>query len=305
METKRNFESPFVLNPSKVTKLVEVILDRLRLLKKAESTLSLQITMAGGRSATVSSVEGLFKIDNTRRNKVLSLMIHASAFDTVAQSVRAPSSINVSFGELTAVSIHVRSEETDWSNSTQETIEEQVERCFQGRMARISRSLKENFVLILLPIVLVLTTAVGLPWIASIESDRNEIANSMWLGNAASQFLVESSSGEIGLVPDAERKILLFQLRQLANRPSSDSGVMGFLLNWRVYAVGLPLAFLLCTGGYLLLACYPSAVFAWGDQEEEFARLVQHRDFVSQTLLWGAVIEGLAMLASFGFAQIV
>jgi len=116
-----------------------------------------------------------------------------------------------------------------------------------------------------------------------------DFAGAMWLRpsdlNRVDQILKPGRT----ITDEEMREINTMQLRKLLEeqRPKSASG-----WTWQKTFVGGPLLIVLACAFYLLAACYPGAVFLWGDEVERYNKMLQTRR-MDWNLIIGGTIFGL------------
>ena len=96
------------------------------------------------------------------------------------------------------------------------------------------------------------------------------------------------------------REISTMQLRNVL-----DMGANSQLSGWTIRRkgfVGIPLLIILACAGYLVVKCYPRAVFLWGDEVERYNKMLQTRRIVWNVII-GVIVVGV--LSNFLYAGLV
>jgi hypothetical protein len=130
----KEYYQPFLLEPTKLTRLVDKIHERLG--EHADTIVddSFEVFMSGNRREVMNSVDAVLALENSRKHKIQRLVIVCSA--ATKSATRPEHEIQVDFGkekkiQSTAtkmVEISVRGEGASWANRTLSEVEEQVER---------------------------------------------------------------------------------------------------------------------------------------------------------------------------------
>lgn len=95
------------------------------------------------------------------------------------------------------------------------------------------------------------------------------------------------------------REISTMQLRNVLNI-GGNREPSGWTIR-RKASVGVPLLIILVCAGYLVVRCYPRAVFLWGDEVERYNRILHAR-----RIIWGVIIAlTLGVLSTFLYTGLV
>jgi hypothetical protein len=283
----KDYGRPFLLEPTKLTRIVDKIHDRLDELKQTEKHDRFEVFMRGERREEMATVEDVLALENLPRQKIERLLMVFSAItesperrshevqvDFGAPKTRAPGEPHSASGKVIAVT--VRSDDAGWASRTLSEVEEQVERTWQQRHT--------SAILMLLVIVLfailvfasqfirIATSVPTLNWLQPADVDR-----------------VAQMIGDGGTLTDEQaREVATLQLRNVVvvqrqeQPPQLKGGARKLVL------FGIPLLLVLgCS--IALFRSYPAAVFLWGDEVERHTNRVQTRRVV-----WGVLIGVVA-----------
>jgi len=233
-----------------------------------------------------ATLEEVLKLENSRQHTIVRLVITSSA--STQGEHRPEHEVQVDF-DSKAVSrsstgqtskepkilIIVRSDSPGWASRTLSDVEEQVERT---RFEDIGQ--RGALVAIVVLLLLLLLALVGGPFLPSSPTSER----TMWLREADIDRLEEMLSPGAVLTEEQVREITTMQLRNVLNdeRPKVHLKVR----SWKeISFVFIPLVAIVASAMYLLLVCYPKALFLWGDAAGRYETLKQTR-----TLLWSIII---------------
>jgi hypothetical protein len=295
---RKEYKRPFILEETKLTSVLEVIhdcLDSPGVVTKDR----FEVFVGRDRVEEATTLEEVLGTPNSRENPIHRLVLTSSApapspghgsheieidFDAEAMETSPTPS-----GPMRKITVVIRSDAPGWARRTLSAVEEQVDRTrfddlgHRGALA----------VIVLLLMILI----AGL--LASSVRIRSSPEQIMWLTDADIHQLAKSLEPNKTLTEEQVREIVTMQLRnvvsdfgeptgtQIQSSPTSkSSGLVGALL-----LVG-PLVALIATAIYLLVHCYPTALFLWGDAIGRYEHLKHTR-----TILWpiivGAAVVGL------------
>jgi hypothetical protein len=293
MNLRKEYDRAFLLEPTKLTRLVDTIHERLDVQPTVMVVDHFEAFLAGSRSQEMAKIEEVLALDNSHKRKIGRLVITCST--STANTARPDHEVQVDFagpankqaspGTITrVVAISVRGDPAGWANRTLSEVEEQVERTWQRSYAGPVGTL-----VALLGVVLILLLGQFFTIRAVPQSQT------MWL-RSGDLDRIEAIVGQQRTITDQElREVATMQLRNVldAERPNRQLQTRS---NRRLLFVVVPLLFLLGCTLVLLLTCYPKAVFLWGDEADRYASLLQRRK-----LVWGliAAIAGTGFLSKF------
>ena len=283
-EIHKEYGRPFSLEPTKLTRIVDKIHDRLDELKQTEKHDRFEVFMRGDRREEMAKVEDVLALENSLRQKLERLIIVCSVITESpvrrehevqvgfgASKTRAPGEPDSGTGKVIAVT--VRSDDAGWASRTLSEVEEQIERTWQQR--HTSRTLTLLGIMLFAILVFasqfarIATTSVAtLNWLQPTDVDR-----------------VAQMLGDGGTLTDEQaREVATMQLRNVVvvQRQEQPPPLIGGTR--KLVLFGIPLLLVLgCS--IALLRSYPEAVFLWGDEVERNTNRVQTR-----RVIWGILI---------------
>ena len=297
--TRQRVTSPFVLDGPKLSRIVEVIEERFQD-RETDPLAVLTARLDKGRSVECSSAEELLALDNSVTNPVRELEIRFENSGGEECVVLFDSDTNFN------ILLDVRSNDSRWRNQTYAAIEEQVERSYQRSPFYHFR---RSEIVLLGVMGLLLAVLIGMlsililatPRVRSVALTTDEAKRLLDMSKEISspqqtqEFLLEFHRTELeGIIQHASPKGSLFE--QIAELKKAQLG--------KYLAIGLPVLVLFGSGLYLVMWCYPFAVFAWGDQEDWLGEVTSRRkmtwNVVIISLLIG-VVSNLFVLGVTGF----
>jgi hypothetical protein len=288
----KEYTNGFLIEPTKLTRIVDVIHQRLaeRTSNAAHDTFN--VFFNGNRREELTSLTDVLALDNSRRQMIVRLLITSttSSYDgprpdhEVQVDLGAPKPGSTSDEKL--VTIDVRSDSTAWASRTLAEVEEQVERTW----------LQNSRPRILLVLLCIASSFVILFQLPSTPVDTR--GQHLWLGDSdLVQIRPLVAPGRV-LTDEEHRKIATTQFRNLAFEQTTASSAPALNARRTLFIVTPFLLVLGCCIG-LLTSCYPNEVFLWGDETQRYALALQRRK-----ALWGIIISVtiVGVLSNFLFA---
>lgn len=295
----KDYERPFLLEKTKLDRLMDIIHDRLREHQGTTRRDDFEVVESGQRREEMTSVEDVLKLDNSRKSKIQRLLITCCA--STEGAARPEHEIQVDFdGRIvgkskTKVIVSVRSDDAGWSDRALSEVEEQVERTsLQDFAHRAVLVLLGGSVAVILLLMLAFSLGPGSGRLAI------DFAGAMWL-HPSDMDHVEQILKQGRTITDEEmREINTMQLRNLLEEQRPKPAFNGWTRQKTF--VGAPLLIVLACVVYLGLRCYPSAVFLWGDEVERYNKMLQ-----SRRIIWNIVIgmTVVGVLSKFLYAGLV
>jgi len=295
----KEYVHPFLLEPTKLTRLIDKIHDRLAEHEPTMNRDSFEVFLSGNRREEMTSVDEVLALENSRTQKIQRLLISCSAGRKVA--ARLDDEVEVDFGgkmtsttsnttvittsNTTVIAIRIRSDAAGWASSTLSELEEQVERT---RLYHIPQILTLAGLLFgaLVGVLLLLASQ----FIAIQPSDENAIRR-MWLHDSDLDRVDQILSQGRTITEGEMREIATRQLRNIREdqRPKQlpQKGRAR-----QIVSLVIPLVIVLACGLALLLTCYPRAVFLWGDEVERHSKTL-HRRKTLWAIIIGVMLIGL------------
>jgi hypothetical protein len=274
-QVHKEYAKPFLLERTKLTRILDKIHERLALHAHTTSRDRFEVFMSGDRREEMVSVDAVLQLDNSRRRKIRRLLIVCSAASDEVQVDFCVSKTKVQGEAINSgkvVAISVRSDDNGWASSTLSEIEEQVERTWSGQSLYVA-----TLALIAAGMILFLASQF-LGWQTRADlvdglqpNDVTRVEKMLDQGNTLSEEqLREVETMRLRNVVSYERP---------APPPTSTSR--------KLVVFGIPLFGLLCVA-IMLMTQYPPAVFLWGDEVDRHNSRLQWRK-----ALWGLVVSVL------------
>ncbi len=247
-----------------------------------------EVFMAGNRCDELNSVEQVLAVENSKKHRVERLLIVSSS---TTEGARLPEhEVRVDFGVVKhqktstgattsttskLVTVEVRSDAPNWNRQTLSQVEEQVERTWLHQTAPV---------LSLLLMVLLLAGFFLVQFRPRLSGGSWAYSNRLWLDDKELDR-VEQAMKENRTLTDAEiREITTGQLRNvlLNVRPPAEPQTAA---TRPLLLFGIPFLLLVGVAFYLVITCYPGAVFLWGDEVGRYEAVRQRR-----RVLWSIII---------------
>ena len=283
----KEYGHPFLLEPTKLTRLIDKIHGRLAEHEPTMNRDSFEVFLSGNRREEMGSVDEVLALENSRTQKIQRLLISCSAGRKVA--ARLDDEVQVDFGgkktgttsDTEVIAIGIRSDAAGWASSTLSELEEQVERT---RLHYIQPIL--TLVGLLIAALLVLASQ-----FIAIQPRAEDVVRGMWLHDSDLERVDQILSQDRTITEEEMREIATRQLRNIREdqRPKQlpQKG-----RTRQIVSLAIPLVTILACGLILLLTCYPRAVFLWGDEVERHSKTLYRRKAL-WTIIIGVMLIGL------------
>jgi hypothetical protein len=290
----KDYERAFLLEKTKLDRVMDIIHSLLGEHHNTTKHDHFEVSLSGQRREEMTSVEEVLELDNSRKSKIKRLLI--TCFASTEGAARPEHEIQLDFDgrtiNKTKIIVSVRSDVAGWSDRALSELEEQVERTsLQDVPHRIALAFLVSSVAVFL-LLLILSSL-------HVSSDFRQ-ADVMWLrkGNVdrVEQILKQNRT----ITDEEMREISTMQLRNVLNI-GTNSEPSEWTIR-RKASVGIPLLIILVCAGYLVVRCYPRAVFLWGDEVEQYNKMLQTRRIVWNIII-GVIVVGV--LSNFLFAGLV
>jgi len=262
-EQKEYPNQAFSVEPTKLTKLLKMIHDKLD--GGATTQDRFFVHMKGDRKVELHNIDDVLELDNSRTKKIERLIIRSfRAQENTAEQTRE---IEVDFGAplkkdgstRKGVTIEVRGDTSSWVSDALADIEQQVERTWTRRGPPVI--IAASIVVICLLSLLVAASPVGTP-----VASTGILASTMWLTPSEIKVYASKLNKEPLSEYDANNLIsqqlknLSITLEQEEKEKSSPTLVP--------VLIELVLLVVIALGFFIIVVCYPSAVFLWGDEKD-------------------------------------
>jgi hypothetical protein len=298
MRVDKEYPQPFLLEPMKLRRLVDVIHERLDDHHCTTRLDHFEVFLSGNRREEHDNVDAVLAVGNSRKHRITRLLITCTAGKKGA--TRPDHEIQIDFARSKkvgsnvnkVVGIIVSSDAPGWPHRTISELEEQVERTWQHYWQG----------LLILLVILLFALLVIVVQVASLPSMPNtlDVTRTMWLRSPDLDHVEKMLRNGRTITDEEMRDIATRQLRNVLEdqRPKPKTGRFG-----QAMYVVTPLLVILICGGILMFSCYPHAVFLWGDEEEQYRKLEQRRQMLRSIIIGVIVIGLLANLLTAGIAS--
>ena len=249
----KDYPKAFLLEKTKLDRLMDIVHALLDQHQNTTKHDDFEVFLSGQRREEMTSVDEVLNLDNSRKSKIERLMITCSA--STQGAARPEHEIQIDFDGRTVgktkIIVSVRSDDAGWSDRARSEVEEQVERTsLQDVPHRIALAVLVISVAVFL-VLLVLSSF-------HVRSAYGQ-ADVMWLRRGDVDRVEQILKQNRTINDEKMREISTMQLRNVLNM-DTNSQLSGWTIRRRVF-VGVPLLILLACAGYLVVKCYPRAVF--------------------------------------------
>lgn len=279
----KEYEHHFLLEPTKLSRIVGTIQQRLADHTGATQHDKFEVFFAGNRREEMTTVDEVLALDNSRRNRIKRLLLTCSSsplgasrpeHEVVVDFASPKTDSHSSGSSATVVAISVQSDAAGWASRTLSEVEEQVERTWLHHLPPLAALLAALFGLLLVVLVVLGSQVPSL--------GIGPRSDTMWLKNADLDR-IEAMLGQERALTDAElREVSAMQLRNILEargpKPSPQA-------NKRALFLVVPLIAVVACIIALIATCYPRVVFLWGDEVERYSSTLQRRKTI-----WGIII---------------
>lgn len=278
----------FVLEPTKLTSLVEVMGQALTTFSQTAGKQQFEIFMKEDRVEQVNSLQEVLATENSRRRAVKRLLMTCSSgeeeirvdFDSASRSTLT-SPPGVSSSTTPRIQVTIRSDAAGWSEKTLSAVEQQIDRTQFEDLAQ-----RGMLGFILLGFMIVFILLLILPSLSAPSSpSRGNLAEKMWLSDVDAERIAKMLEKESVLTEEETREVTTMQVRNFLNEVGSSKVSTNQTPMWAALFVFVPIVILIGLGLWTAAYCYPRALFLWGDAVGRYESLKQTRSF-----LWAAII---------------
>lgn len=280
INVQKEYQKSFLVEPSKLGRLIDKIHERLRENQNAPLQDMFQVFFTGDRREEMTELDDVLALDNSRKKKIKRLAITCSSSLGAAKSDKE---VQVDFarpkptgtGTTNIVAVSVRSDNVAWANSTFAEVEEQVERYWLD----YERPIVVLLVLLLLALILIAS---------QIVPPGLSLSSNWWLTSSDLDRIEEMLAQRPTLTDEDLREVSTTQLRNILDaRRATRSPQQYWTRRTLIWAVPL-LVVVACV--IILLTTYRGAVFLWGDEVRRYESALQRRKAI-----WGIII-GITLL---------
>ena len=276
----KEYRQSFLLEPTKLLRLIDKIHERLQDHQGATLHDTFEVFLSGDRREEMTSLTQVLALDNSRKHKIRRLVVTCSASSPGAP--RPEHEVQVDFarvqptgtgGSARVVGVSVRGDAAGWASRTLSEVEEQVERSWLHHARPV---------VVLLGLLVVSVVFLASPFV-SLQTQSPQ-ALDWWLNPSDMDHIARMLDHRQTLTDEELREVSTMQLRNLLAgrraKPQTQENQTR-----RALFLAVPLSVVVLCTAILLVTCYPSVVFLWGDEVERYERTVQRRK-----TMWGVII---------------
>lgn len=307
----RTYTSSFAIDRAKLSRIATIFEYRFAQTNK-EYRITYKTKSAKGKRLEVGALDELLGLDNPVRNPIVSLEIEAT---TKGGPEDVVSSIQYDSDDSDNISLRVASHDVKWSTQLFGEIEEQLERTFlSGLIYKLKSSTAKRLLLPLVAMLITIIAALSMTLIAPDKSKKLDLQafvdRSRFLSPEDIQMLQKQSENlhtveeKVDFLLEVERRKLTQMAMPLAKKEAHSASIRA-LLTWRTLFVALPMLIIAVCLVYLLVYCYPHAVFAWGDCEEHNNRILAKRRALWTVVIASLLIGVVAGLFTFSITELL
>jgi hypothetical protein len=251
INVQKDYQKSFLVEPSKLGRLIDKIHERLRENQNATLQDMFQVFFTGDRREEMTELDDVLALDNSRKKKIKRLAITCSSS---LGATKSDKEVQVDFarpkptgtGTTNIVAVSVRSDNVAWANSTFAEVEEQVERYWLD----YERPIVVLLVLLLLALILIAS---------QIVPPGLSLSSNWWLTSSDLDRIEEMLAQRPTLTDEDLREVSTTQLRNILDaRRATRSPQQYWTRRTLIWAVPL-LVVVACV--VILLTTYRGAVF--------------------------------------------
>lgn len=284
---RKTYTEPFVLDRSKLSRILTVIEQEVSE-ASAEFEPKFEILFKNNKQVMLHSIQEVLSLDNSLRNPIRGLEVEAR-FPPRTDDSPIPTAVRLDFGSdrYGNINIFVTSPDTKRARELFAELEEQIDRIIVTNwIARYFKS--ATWWLFLLAFALALGASV-----VRITETKSQTQLSA-TDSAEVQRLLSSARTDSEKV-DALVQAKLREINALRTLPVGHLN-WSAILSIRGAFIALPVVVLIATLVYLIAACYPWVVFAWGDWEQHYNSLLSRRKMLGGVIVAALLIGIIANL---------
>ena len=269
----KTYSNRFKLNKSKAVRINNVIESNLKkMINTTEVVTLFKIRLNNEKEVTINDFNNIFQLDNGKKNRIERIALNWHIGE---------SEVDLMFNDTPNINLSVKGEDINWVNQTFAEIDEQIER------TKIDSTIEKikGFFTILTFLTIVVSISFGIfSLMEAFPSGEKAISKSEKIELTKMAKEADNISEKIEFLFQAE----LYQLNIDLGEKKGNNLLEQFKeygLNWKTYAILLPILIIISIIYYILSRCYPSSIFEWGDMEEYYEKIIERRK-----MLWNIVI---------------
>jgi hypothetical protein len=285
-ELERAFVKAFVLEPSKLQRVVDIVRASFG---DTPYTIEFRVALKDNKRLLLTDIEQVLAHDNSLTNPIQDLRLEAVVEDEDKFKHCVIQFLRVKETYLPPISIKLVADEVRWVSTLGAELEEQVERMLQhGPIYALlqSQAFRKLFSMVLIP---ALVAAAFL----FLFVDPSEPARAV-----QDQREMLEQARQAAAIDQKIDALIDFHLNTLRN--STDTVVSRLRLpKWDVKMLfeaaplliaAAPLLIAALLSAYLVMRCYPTAIFAWGDTGDHYASML-----VRRRTIWNIIFVAIGL----------
>jgi len=286
-QVHKEYEKPFVLEPTKLTRIIDTIHERLGAQTTTKTTDRFEVFLSGNRRDELDTVEEVLALENSRKLRIERLVITCATAES--ESSRPDHEILIDFAgpkntfpgaaRDKVTSITVRSDAVGWASRTLSELEEQIERTWlRDTLTRVALVLLAAVMLVIVMLVIVSS-------IIRFEEPTDSTIRAMWLRKPDLERVATLLQDNHQVTDDEFREIVTMQLNNVIGQAKPIEGARNGMTR-QIALIVTPLTIVIACAIYLLAKCYPTAVFLWGDEAARYTEILSTR-----RIMWGIIVS--------------
>ncbi|MEW8625318.1 MAG: hypothetical protein AB2551_06165 [Candidatus Thiodiazotropha sp.] len=298
-EYRRSFNDVFILDTSKLSRLLNVIEERFAGFSE-KYIAKYEITTKKGKSFKTTTIDEITNHDNPINNPIIDLDIRYSDDNDEAKNT-----CHIQYDtEDSRIRVYIDTEEAKSGSDLFAEIEEQIERSI---VTNWIYALKKQAFHEIMP-VLMLMIMVPAMIVSIFTATSEDFKKTDYLKQEDISFLTDSFPIE-KMNQDMKIEYLYeYHSRKLKNINSDKVGILDTLTRNNVFTMKfallvLPFVVMFIGVYYIFSKTYIGSIFLWGDYVDYYNNIQDRRKFLWNTVIVALIIGVIGNLFVFGFSQ--
>ena len=266
---RKAYSAAYVLDRGKLSRMLTIVEQEVRE-TATQFQPQFEVVFKNNKRVVLHSIQEVFSLDNSIVNPIRELEVEA---DVPSRSDRSaiPTMVRLRFDSDNYGNITIIVTDHDTKHATElfAELEEQIDRTIVTNW--IAKYLKSKWSLLLMAFPLLICFL-----IAAIALDNTSSKSRLSAADSVELQRLLSSARTDSEKIDALVQTNLRDLKGLHTSPVDQINWQG-IFSLRGAFIALPVIILVATLAYLIAACYPRVVFAWGDWEQHYNSLLSRR----------------------------
>jgi len=296
---RKRLNNVFVLDVSKLSRLLNVIEDRFQEISKDFFSI-FEITTKKGKTLTSHQIESIVEFDNAVNNPISEFTIRYQDIEDDPKNM-----CEIYFDkEESKIRIKIECTDPKKGNDLFAEVEEQLERTFVNSWLYSLKKLSFADMLMIPFVMMIVFVTFVLLFIETPSSldKSNYLTREEIVYFQEKQDLVREQSEKVNFIYELlQKQIQNIHSKNVATKSTSIIKFSSYL-NYKTILIALPI--LIVTGGiFYIIKLYPGSIFLWGDYKDHFASIIERRKFVWNTIIIALLVGVIGNLFVFGFSQ--